>query len=344
MPKLVSFLALPVLLAAIGYQFFTGPGTFVHDSLGIGRPVVGVNNHSCQKIPELPACEDMWLHQETGLLYLACSDVVGRLNWLPATDNLNADKAPETDYIAILDTRASGPITSRLTHVKTSGFNKPLYLHGLDVWQVASSDEDSKPTLRVFVNSHNPARDPQTGKLLDAHKLGANSTIEVFETTLGASTMRHIRTHAHPEIRTPNRPAATGPDSFLFTNDHRDKVGHARVLDIFLPRSNIGFCDTKGCHSAYQGLSFPNGIVRVSFHIRHSPTHLLTTLITYFLERRQPQALLRTLLERRPHPFIRAAGRQHAVAAGRDQGRLPDGQPVCRQQEQHLRRSLPPIL
>jgi arylesterase/paraoxonase len=67
--------------------------------------------------------------------------------------------------------------------------------------------------------------DRQTGSLLDATKLGGNSTIEVFETALGETTMRHIKTYSDPVIDTPNDVAWVSDDSFVFTNDHNSKLG-----------------------------------------------------------------------------------------------------------------------
>ena len=264
MPSLITYLGVPVALAALAYQFLSGPGTKVHDVFGIGRPL-NFTSHTCTRIPELEACEDMWLHRDSGLLYLACSDIKGRLAWTPAIDNLDVTGRPNNDYVAILDTKASGPIASRITKVRPVSFSDTLNLHGISVYELPAKSAELKPTLRIFLNNHRPPIDPVTKTVMDAAKVGANSTFELFEATLGESRMRHIRTYVGDAIRTPNRPAAVGPDSFVFTNDHAAKVGPSRLLDFIMPRSDLGFCDKSGCKIAAPGpYPFPNGVIRSS--------------------------------------------------------------------------------
>ncbi|SPO22489.1 related to serum paraoxonase/arylesterase [Ustilago trichophora] len=265
MPSLITYLGVPIALAALAYQFLSGPGSKAHDVFGLGRPLNYTSHGPCTKIPELEACEDMWLHRPSGLLYLACSDIKGRLSWTPAVDNLDVTGRPSTDYVAILDTKGSGPIASRITKVKPVSYTDTLNLHGISVYEIPAKSAELKPTLRIFLNNHRPPLEPVTKTVLDAKKVGANSTVELFEATLGESRMRHIRTYVGEAIRTPNRPAAVGPDSFVFTNDHKTKVGASRLLDFFLPRSDLGFCDKTGCKIANPGpFPYPNGVVKSS--------------------------------------------------------------------------------
>jgi len=99
-----------------------------------------------------------------------------------------------------------------------------MNLHGFDVRPDKHTD-----TLRILLVNHRPAIDAVTGKLLDGTKAGANSTIEQFQTKVGSSTMRHVRTYAHEIIQTPNRVAWVNDHAFLFTNDHSGKVGIVRT-------------------------------------------------------------------------------------------------------------------
>lgn len=265
MPSLLTWVGVPIALAALAYQFLSGPGSKAHDVFGLGRTLNYTSHGPCTKIPELEACEDMWMHRPSGLLYLACSDIKGRMAWTPATDNLDVSGRPNNDYVAILDTKGSGPVSSRITKVKPTSYTGTLNLHGISVYEVPAKSAELKPTLRIFLNNHRPPIDPKTKTVMDATKVGANSTVELFEATLGEGRMRHIRTYASEAIRTPNRPAAVGPDSFVFTNDHKTKVGASRLLDFFVARSDLGFCDKSGCKIAAPGpYSYPNGVVRVS--------------------------------------------------------------------------------
>lgn len=267
MAKLIVWLGVPFALAALAFQFLSGPGSKAHDVFGLGRQLNYTSHGPCIKIPELEACEDMWMHQPSGLLYLACSDIKGRMAWTPAIDALDVSGRPNNDHIAIVETRGNGPIAKRITRVKPAGFTGTLNLHGISVWEVPAKSAELKPTLRIFLNNHRPPIDPVTKTVMDATKVGANSTFELFETTLGEAKMRHLHTYVGDAIRTPNRPAAVGPDSFVFTNDHSVKTGAARLLDFFFARSDLGFCDKSGCKIAAPGpYPYPNGVVRSAKH------------------------------------------------------------------------------
>lgn len=90
-------------------------------------------------------------------------------------------------------------------------------LHGFDVEVL----KDGR--LRFFMINHRPPMDFSTGKQLDASKVGANSTVEVFELQRGTTEWRYIKTIVNEAIATPNKLAATGDGGFLITNDHRQK-------------------------------------------------------------------------------------------------------------------------
>jgi hypothetical protein len=133
----------------------------------------------------------------------------------------------------VLDTRASGPVSSRLKWLVPVNFagnngDGSLNLHGFDVEVVGpsiSADATSKPILNLLLINHRPPLDPVTGAALDARKVGSNSTIELFETVLGEATMRHVKTWADPVIETPNNVAWVGGGNFIFTNDRSQKTG-----------------------------------------------------------------------------------------------------------------------
>jgi uncharacterized protein YqcC (DUF446 family) len=88
MVSLISKLAIAgVVLVAVLYQFLIKH--LVFGFLGVGREVASIQTYGhlrCQKVEELglEACEDMWLHEKTGYLYMACSDSRSREQWLPA--------------------------------------------------------------------------------------------------------------------------------------------------------------------------------------------------------------------------------------------------------------------
>lgn len=83
-----SFFGISVvtLLAAILYQLSLKD--FLFTSVGVGRVIQQPSdfNATCETIEGygLEGCEDMWLHEPSGLLYMACSDAIGRKYWLPS--------------------------------------------------------------------------------------------------------------------------------------------------------------------------------------------------------------------------------------------------------------------
>jgi len=254
-----------VVFAGVFYQFFLQD--LIYETLGYGRNILSItdfNHIKCQKIddPGLEGCEDMWFHDRTGLLYMACSDTYTRTQWLPALDLLNTSRRALTDRMAVLDTRSSGPIASRLKWLSLENFSGnngdgTLNLHGLDI-----VDDAHTNTLQILLVNHRPPIDPVTEELLDATIVGANSTVEHFNTKAGSDTMSHVRTYADELIQTPNKVAWVNDDSFVYTNDHSVKIGFRRHLDPFLGGGKVGYCNSKGCNIATTSLMMPNGLVK----------------------------------------------------------------------------------
>jgi arylesterase / paraoxonase len=141
------------------------------------------------------------------------------------------------DRMAILDTRASGPVSKRLKWMDLIDFpgingDGTINLQGFDV----HVGNDDPPTLRMLLVNNRPFLDPVWGTVLDAAKLGANATIELFETTLGSTKLRYVKTFSDPAIKTPNNVAFVGPDSFVLTNDKSAINGFVRTP--FIPPPN----------------------------------------------------------------------------------------------------------
>ena len=159
------------------------------------------------------ASAEMVLHQPTGVLYLACSTPSSRVAWAPALLRLNTIGA-RNDYVATYD-----PTSSQVTRLSPVNFadGRGLSLHGMDV--VPSSEDPS--VLFIFLVNHRPPLDERP-----ASRVGADSSIEIFKTTIGSDSMTHVRTVEDPIIRTPNDLVGDlDGKSFYFTNDHGEKVG-----------------------------------------------------------------------------------------------------------------------
>jgi hypothetical protein len=110
------------------------------------------------------------------------------------------------------------PQSGKVTKLKTVNFNSPrgLSLHGMDV--VPSSSNPSE--LWIYLVNH---REPLNG---DPKVVGADSSVEIFKTALGGSTMEYVRTVEDPLVLTPNDLTGT-PDgkAFWVTNDYGVKTG-----------------------------------------------------------------------------------------------------------------------
>ena len=136
---------------------------------------------------------------------------------------LNASgRKPGGDHVAVLQIDEPDEFLG-LRQLKPTGYEGPsghgtLALHGFDAETLTA------PKLRFWMINHQPPVD-ETMRLLDATKLGANSTVEVFEVTRGLDEMINIMTFANSIITTPNGLAATGDGGFLISNDHSSKLG-----------------------------------------------------------------------------------------------------------------------
>lgn len=75
-----------IVLFAVLYQGFVKDVLWV--SLGVGRDVRPIEEfpYNCRQVRHhhLEACEDMWLDEETRILYAACGSSASRVNWTPA--------------------------------------------------------------------------------------------------------------------------------------------------------------------------------------------------------------------------------------------------------------------
>lgn len=125
--------------------------------------------------------------------------------------------------------------------------NDTLDLLGFDA-QILDGD-----TIQFYLINQRPPIGA-FNNVIDASNIGANNTIEVFETRRGENEMRHLRTIWSGALHTPNRVAALGGGTFLVTNDHSVKSGWRMDLDHLIGGGNVAYCNGNGdCHSAFEG-------------------------------------------------------------------------------------------
>ncbi|RDW67650.1 hypothetical protein BP6252_09046 [Coleophoma cylindrospora] len=143
-----------------------------------------------------------------------------------------------------------------------SGLKENLDMLGFDVEILADG------TRRFYMVNHRPSIS-RSGVPLNAKKLGANSTFEIFDLEKGSSELKHVRTIVSEAIISPNSIAADGKGGFYFTNDHGSKTGIRFDLEFLLGTGSIGYCsppasntDPRKCDIVSSGdFYFPNGIV-----------------------------------------------------------------------------------
>jgi hypothetical protein len=128
-------------------------------------------------------------------------------------NRFNATGQSGSDYIATYDPRTSTVTRLDVTNMPSRGFSS----HGMDVVTFSSNPDE----LFLYLVNH---RIPIDGR--DAFVVGADSSIEIFKTSVGSRKMVHHATIEDPLIMTPNDIVGF-PDgkSFYITNDHGTKVG-----------------------------------------------------------------------------------------------------------------------
>lgn len=239
-------LAVVVIALAVVVQLRTPIrdfATLLQLGFGIGKNIQPISDfpYHCRRIshPLLQACEDMWLSERSRKLYLACSDPYARTLWFPPVDHYNLSQRSQTDAIVVLDidqpgvTAATAPIT--VQRLETPDYSGTAGDGLLDVNGFAGVEMDDG-AVRLFVVNTRPSIDPSTGKYAtDQASIGANATIEVFESRkngVGSShALNHLFTIASPNISTPNRVAVLGSEGFYITNDHgKAKSGGVSIL------------------------------------------------------------------------------------------------------------------
>ncbi|KAF4949190.1 hypothetical protein FSARC_13562 [Fusarium sarcochroum] len=181
-------------------------------------------------IEDTAVCEDLHLHQHSGLLFAACDDSYeARFSWFPALgvlhDPLSATKVRGS--IHVID-----PKTFKSKRLEFENFSGPFITHGIDV----ITDPDADGSVYIFAVNHLPHTD-YLQHVVDGKKPNeysedkAASQIEIFHHVLGTSTIKHIRSISHPLIQTPNDILAGSPTSFYVTNDHYYREGVLRQIE-----------------------------------------------------------------------------------------------------------------
>ncbi|KAG0258005.1 hypothetical protein BGZ95_005083, partial [Linnemannia exigua] len=259
------------IVVAYGASYLMGAVQFVQDMVqdtGILRgEIVSFNHEGCspvafssgkknqgqEKTIWLEGCEDVHVHQKSGLAFAACAkDVESRKVWYPPAVKLCKDdpRLDEwlKDHVVVYD--IENDVAQAIDLV---GFPAEVdrVFHGLDIFEDSSTANGSTDLTLLVINHR------RTG-----------SVVEVFEYTRGngeqdsLGSARYVETIESELIKTPNDLLATGKRSFYVTNDHYYKEGFWRNIEVFGRRSwsDVVYASPEATFVAYNGIASANGI------------------------------------------------------------------------------------
>ncbi|CAK7203348.1 hypothetical protein SEUCBS139899_006081 [Sporothrix eucalyptigena] len=203
-----------------------------------------LNNGACVVDYTANACEDVVIHTASGTVFAACGDPRGRTQWYPPAGQRNA--AGRASYLEQLFKHDI--VSGKTTELQIKGIDGDFVTHGIDIW--------SSPT------------DPSTIHIFAVRHTRQGDSISIFSHTLGTDTVALLKDVKHPNIKTANGVAATGPLSFYLTNDHYFFFDPWRNLEEkFGPWSwatNVQYCDasadTTVCKTVAGSYPAANGI------------------------------------------------------------------------------------
>lgn len=181
-------------------------------------------------------CEDVHYYAPAHTLFTACEDVsTTRFQWFPPLATF-ADASvawKSKGSIHIID-----PETRENKRLAFENFDGPFITHGIDV--IPDPEKPTGEAVYIFAVNHVPneavyPRDGSTPTSDPGTAPKAASRIEVFHHTIGGGTAKHIRTIAHPLIKTPNDVYAVSPTEFYVSNDHYYYDGYMRHIEDSFP-------------------------------------------------------------------------------------------------------------
>lgn len=214
----------------------------------------------------------MWFHEPSRQLFLACSDPMSRREWMPNIGRLNASGRGLNDKVIAMKIDHARGRSYDYRILKTPSFDGingdgTLGLVGL-TGQIINSK-----LMRLWLVNTRPSIGP-SGELLDNAKLGGNATIELFEMEPAASSMKHVKTFADPQIVTPNNIAPMDDGGFYFTNDHGlNKMGLLFEATVLFGGSGVWYCDAHtNCKKVAGGFKFANGLLKAQDGLLYVPS------------------------------------------------------------------------
>ena len=229
---------------------------------------------ACRAVPTPPGPEDLVIDAESGVAWIAATDrraitghrappADGRIGHLLRLDLEQTEPEPEIGHLLRLDLEQTEPEPADVTPppLRSARFHP----QGLDLWRGPEG-------VRLLVTDRRHDYDAGS-RAFDACTL--DNAVHVLEVaTDGPPTL--LATLADPAMVRINDVAATGPETFVLTNDHGARSCWQRNLrDLFgHNQGHLLHVDGTGVRVAATGLPFANGVVvdhkRRSIHVASS--------------------------------------------------------------------------
>ncbi|KIW62736.1 hypothetical protein PV04_10873 [Phialophora macrospora] len=184
-----------------------------------------LNNGDCRVIDTANACEDVKIHFPSKTAFLACGDPVERTHWYPCAGVRTVSLRAESSFREQLFKHDLK--TGETTELHVKGLDGDFITHGIDI---LTFPEDPSQ-IHIFAVNHARSGD----------------SIAIFSHKLGSDVVELVKNVKHPNIKTANGVAATGPLEFFVTNDHYFADGPLRVAEeVYGPWSwatNVQHCN-----------------------------------------------------------------------------------------------------
>ncbi|KAH0833570.1 Pon2 [Fonsecaea pedrosoi] len=205
-----------------------------------------LNNHDCQVIKAANACEDVKIHFPSHTAFLSCGDPVERTHWYPCAGVRTVSLRAESSFREQLFKHDLE--TGQTTELQIKGLEGDFITHGIDIFPLP--EEASR--IHIFAVNHARSGD----------------SIAIFAHTLGSDEVELVKNVKHPNIKTANGVAATGPLDFFVTNDHYFAGGPLRTMEeAFGPwgwATNVQYCNAEAdeilCRQVSGTFTGANGI------------------------------------------------------------------------------------
>ena len=232
-PKtLLSTVVAIIAIISSLFVYLKPPITTRLSVLGFLRPSSSITNiHGLirpEPIPGTLFSEDIHYHTSSGLIFgVAESSPSSRSDWFPPIAAFSSPSKITQGKIFIID-----PTTNTKTDLVLEDFPSAFVTHGIDIYTPPTDPEN----VYIFAINHlpNPSYTSNLTHGTNSNIPAAASQIELFVHTLGTSSARHLRSIAHPLIRTPNDIYALNQNEIYVTNDHHYRSGHLRSAEDIL--------------------------------------------------------------------------------------------------------------